>query len=180
MALVACVSDGQTPVNEPIKSVRISGRVTDLNGAFVTNAVVKIKIPGIAQNTAITQTDENGTFTFPAVVPQQFELFLEAPGFSLLTVPVKAPKGSARIDVGIVVVEVATMVDPIEVAYEPSTLPDSLKSKPGAIKVPNRHGDSEETAASSWQATSCAKVSRGARRIISMNHIEEFYIPANT
>lgn len=38
VALVTGVSDGQTPVNEPIKSVRISGRVTDVSSAPAANA----------------------------------------------------------------------------------------------------------------------------------------------
>jgi hypothetical protein len=151
VGLVACVSDGQTPVNEPIKSVRISGRVTDVTGRPIANAPVKIKVPGPAQNTTITQTDEKGSVTFPAVVPQQFELFLEVPGFSLLTVPVKAARGSASIDVGTVVIEVAPIENPVTAPYDPSTLPNWLKSDPGATFLPNPPADREENTASRWQ-----------------------------
>jgi hypothetical protein len=177
MALVVCASDGQTPVNEPIKNVRISGRVTDVTGRPTANAAVKIKVPGPAQNTTITQTDEKGSFTFPAVVPQQFELFLEVPGFSLLTVPVKAAKGSASIDVGTVVVEVAPIENPVTAPYDPSTLPNWLKSEPGATFLSSPPAGRKETTASRWQTAACSKLNRSGRRVISMNHIVEFYIP---
>lgn len=177
VGLVACVSDGQTPVNEPIKSVRISGRVTDVTGRPIANAPVKIKVPGPAQNTTITQTDEKGSVTFPAVVPQQFELFLEVPGFSLLTVPVKAARGSASIDVGTVVIEVAPIENPVTAPYDPSTLPNWLKSDPGATFLPNPPADREENTASRWQTASCSELNRSARRIVSMNRIVEFHIP---
>lgn len=181
--LVSCVSDGQTPVNEPIKSVRISGRVTDVTGGPIANAVVKIEVP-FGQNTGITHTDENGRFTFPAIVPEQYDLLVESPGFRLLMVPVKATNNFAAIDVGTVALEVAPVEDPsnpiidhLTAAYEPSTLPGWLKSEPGATFLPNLPSGREETAASRWQTAACSKLNRSGRRVISMNHIVEFYIP---
>src|SRR5689334_6916618 len=130
VGLVTGVSGGQTPVNEPIGSVRISGRVTDITEEPVANAAVKAKVT-FGQTSAIAQTDEKGRFTFPAVVPQQFELFVEAHGFSPLVVGVKAPPNSAKIDVGTVVVQVTPIEVTPDLPYEQSILPNSLKSKPG-------------------------------------------------
>jgi len=162
--------------NEPIKSVRLSGRVTDSTGGPIANAAVKAKVT-FGQPSAIAQTDLNGRFTFPAVVPQQFELFVEAHGFSPLVVGVKAPRNSAKIDVGTVAVEIAPIETAPDVHYQASALPDSLKSKRGATILQNTPADREETSASRWQTTSCAKDRRSGRSIVSMNHILEFYIP---
>ncbi len=152
VGVVTGVSDGQTPVNEPIKSVRISGRVTDITGAPFANTAVKIKFPGHAQSTIIAQTDENGSFIFLTIAPQLFDLFFEAPVFRQLTLPAKTANSSIAIDVGNIVLEVAPTDDPsplyehLTVAYEPSTLPNWL-------------------------------INRSGRRIVSMNHIVEFYVP---
>jgi hypothetical protein len=177
LALVTGLSDGQTPVNEPIKSIHISGRVTDITGAPIAHAAVKIKVLGLGQSTAIAETDENGSFEFAAVVPQQFELFIEGPGFRLLTVPLKATNRSPGIDVGTLVLEVAPLWEPVNIPYDPSTLPNWLKSDPGATFLPNPPADREENTASRWQTASCSKLNRSARHIVSMNRIVEFHIP---
>jgi hypothetical protein len=104
-------------------------------------------------------------------------LLLEASGFSLLTVPVKAPDSSAGIDVGTVVLKVAPIEYPVTAPYDPSTLPNWLKSEPGAVFLPNLPSDRAEITASRWQTASCSKVNRRGRRIVSINHIVQFYIP---
>jgi len=183
VGVVTGVSDGQTPVNEPIKSVRISGRVTDITGAPFANTAVKIKFPGHAQSTIIAQTDENGSFIFLTIAPQLFDLFFEAPGFRQLTLPAKTANSSTAIDVGNIVLEVAPTDDPsplyehLTVAYEPSTFPNWLKSEPGATFLPGPPADHEETIVSHWQTATCSKVNRSGRRIVSMNHVVEFYVP---
>jgi len=176
--LLPGASDGQTPVNDPIKSVRISGRVTDSTGGPIANAAVKAKVT-FGQHSAIAQTDENGRFTFPAVVPQQFELFVEAHDFSPLVVGVKAPRDSAKIDVGTVVVEVTPIEVTPDLPYEPSTLPGSLISEPGATFLPNPPSGREETTPSCRRTTSCSKVNRSGHRIVFMNHMVEFHIPSS-
>jgi hypothetical protein len=183
VGLVVSVSDGQTPVNQPIKSVRISGRVTDVTGTPIANAAVKVKVP-FGQNIAITQTNENGSFTFPAIVPQQYELSFESPGFRRWTVPVNLPYSTSSIDMATVVLEVApledlsnSLIDHITAPYEPSTLPNWLKSEPGATFLPGPAADHEETIVSRWQTASCSRINRSGRRIVSMNRIVEFHVP---
>src|SRR2546427_6961886 len=95
---------------------------------------------------------------------------------------VQAIDGSG--EVGNIVLEVAPTEDPsnplidhITAPYEPSTLPNWLKSEPGATFLPGPPADHEETIVSRWQTASCSKVDRNGRHIVSINHIVEFYIP---
>ncbi|PYT28103.1 MAG: hypothetical protein DMG58_19040 [Acidobacteria bacterium] len=184
MGLVACVFRWPDAGERADQECSNTGRVMDATGTPIANAAVKVKVP-FGQNIAITRTDENGSFKFPAIFPQQYELSFESLGFRRLTVPVNLQDSSSRIDMATVVLEVAPVEDPsnplidhVTAPYEPSILPNWLKSDPGAnVPFQPTGGGREETTASRWQTASCSKVNRSGRRIVSMNRIVEFYVP---
>lgn len=75
-------ASGQTPQ-------QISGKVTDINGAAVTNATVELK--NGKKNEKLTQTtDENGAFAFQNLNGESFDLDISAEGFAPYSQAVKA------------------------------------------------------------------------------------------
>jgi hypothetical protein len=61
----------------------IKGAVVDRTGAFIVNANVKLYRRGQKNAIRDTHTEATGTFYFPAVEPDTYELLFEAPGFRL-------------------------------------------------------------------------------------------------
>jgi hypothetical protein len=136
MAIFSRGAFGQVSPDPSTDAVRISGRVMDSRGAPIPHAAVKLRVMGVGDNPATTETDENGRFTFPAAVPQHHELFFEAQGFSRLTVPVQTPNNSRDINLGIVVLEVAPIETPSEVPYYLAPVQESLNGQTSAAKIP--------------------------------------------
>src|SRR5580692_5098577 len=88
--LSTTVAFGQTKGDEPVKTVRITGQVTDRLHEPIANAAVALKVepstePGfsVGFTRAVTTTDLNGRFTFPAVPPGDYILHFESSGFAL-------------------------------------------------------------------------------------------------
>jgi hypothetical protein len=135
MAILSRGAFGQVSPDPSTHTVRISGRVMDSGGGPIPHATVNLRVTGVDESTATTETDENGSFTFPAAVPQHYELFFAAQGFSRLTFRVRAPNNSTDINVGIVVLEVAPIESPSDVPYDLAPVQESLNEQATA-KVP--------------------------------------------
>jgi hypothetical protein len=107
---------GQVKSDEPIKSVRISGRVSDATGAPVRDVAVVLKLAGSTDTIAVTKTSETGEYTFLVVPHRSYELHFESPGFRRETKVVTADKDT---DVGTLALSVSeccggVMVEPME------------------------------------------------------------------
>jgi hypothetical protein len=61
-------------------STSISGTVTDQNGAVVPGATVKLSNPSTGFNRTTT-TNESGAYTFPTILPGNYQVEVEAKGF---------------------------------------------------------------------------------------------------
>jgi hypothetical protein len=123
---------GQIDSVEPTKKTQISGRVVDITGAGMSNAAVTLTRMDLHDATT-GQTDENGVFTFPAVSSGLYELIFETSGFRRATVPVnRVGKGK---NVGTIVMEVAEIESPFEVAYDPAPLQATLNRQTDATHI---------------------------------------------
>src|SRR5215471_14737845 len=61
---------------------RLTGTVTDPQGAVVPNASVSLLLPGGKAALVTTRTDSAGIFDFSAVRPEVYNLVVEAEGFA--------------------------------------------------------------------------------------------------
>jgi hypothetical protein len=95
---------GQVKSDEPIKTVRISGRVFDASGAPIGDAGVVLKLAGSHDKSDRSKTSETGEYTFLVVPHRSYELHFEAPGFKRETKAVSADKDT---DVGTLALEVS-------------------------------------------------------------------------
>jgi hypothetical protein len=102
--ILPCVLTGQAKSNEPVKSVRISGRVFDASGTPVGDATVVLKLAGSNDTSDSTQTGDTGGYAFLVVHSRSYELHFAAPGFRPETKVVTAEKDA---DVGTVVLSVS-------------------------------------------------------------------------
>jgi len=113
-ALLPGTTFGQLKSDAPVKTVRISGRVTDATGAPVRDVAVVVKRAGSSDTTASTKTRETGEYTFLVVAHRSYEIHFECPGFSRETKVVTADKDT---DVGTLALSVAqgggVMVEPL-------------------------------------------------------------------
>jgi hypothetical protein len=88
---------GQVKSEAPVKSVHISGRVSDATGAPVRDVAVALKLAGSNDTTANTKTGKTGEYTFLVVPHRSYEIHFECPGFRRETKVVTADKDT---DVG--------------------------------------------------------------------------------
>ena len=102
--LLSGTAFAQATSDEPVKTVRISGRVTDAVGAPVADAAVVLKLAGSHDTSDRTKTSEAGEYTFLVVPHRSYELHFEAPGFKRETKAVSADKDT---DVGPVALSVS-------------------------------------------------------------------------
>ena len=79
--LLSGTAFGQVKSDEPVKSVRISGRVSDATGAPIGDAAVVVKLAGTNDTTASAKTSVTGEYTFLVVPHRSYELHFERPGF---------------------------------------------------------------------------------------------------
>ena len=126
--LLPGVVTGQVKSDEPVKTVRISGRVTDAVGAPVADAAVVLKLAGSYDTSDRTKTSEAGEYTFLVVPHRSYELHFEAPGFKRETKALTADKDT---DVGPVALSVSVGAgsgpvvteSPVEVPGSDNTMP---------------------------------------------------------
>jgi hypothetical protein len=110
-----------------VRTVRVSGRLLDESTAAFEGLSVTLARPGQATT---TKTDPDGAFEFPSVLPGDYALRSQAPGFHALVVPVHAR--TADLNLGALTLRVAPIVCPVIVVapdvYRSAPLPDSLPS----------------------------------------------------
>lgn len=104
---------GQVKNNEPVETVRISGRVEDQTAAPFMKMVVLLKIHGLSDIAASSVTDPEGVFAF-RVPGNTYDLYFQAPGFTPVVSTVRAVGGS--VEVGTVRLHVAPTFGPTVVA----------------------------------------------------------------
>ncbi len=128
--LSTAVGFGQTKADEPVKTIRITGQVTDRLHEPIVNAAVALKVapatpPGfsVGFTRAVTTTDLNGRFTFPAVPPGDYILHFESSGFAFLEKSITASKD---IELADVVLEVGLLEGPAEPPYNVSPVGQKL------------------------------------------------------
>jgi hypothetical protein len=107
---------GQVKSDEPVKSVRISGRVLDAGGTPIRDVAVTLKLAKSSDTTASTKTNEAGEYTFLVVAHRSYELRFESPGFRREMKFVTADKNT---DVGNVILSVAQDGGPSSVIMDP-------------------------------------------------------------
>ena len=90
----------------------IVGTVTDQAGASVPNAKVRITSRGTTQSRE-TETDAAGTYAFPSLAPDAYEVAVSKPGFQTLTFHGSnvAADNTVRVDAVLRIGAVDTSVD---------------------------------------------------------------------
>src|SRR5580698_5270410 len=129
---------GQEQSNQPVKPVHISGRVEDQTTAPFVKMTVVLKVRGLQDTTARTETDQNGLFAFD-VPANTYDLHFQSPGFAPVVKTIRAVGGA--IDVGAVRLQVAPTDYPTVVAAEGEQQGQGQEPKPtpklwAAISVP--------------------------------------------
>jgi len=81
VVLAVCVSAGETGAQSVGNSTTLNGTVTDVTGAVVVGATVKIHNPVSGLDRSV-QTDTTGQFSFPNVPFNPYHLTVTAKGFS--------------------------------------------------------------------------------------------------
>ncbi len=72
----------QTALPEAPSPGRITGTVTDTDGASIPNATVSLGFAASKAPRLTTQTDSSGSFTLSPIVPGIYRVRIQAPGFS--------------------------------------------------------------------------------------------------
>jgi carboxypeptidase family protein len=102
--LISGTAFGQVKSDEPVKDVRISGRVSDATGAPVRDVFVVLRLVGSDDTSATTKTNETGDYTFRVVPHRSYELRFACAGFKRETKVVTANKDT---DVGTLALSVS-------------------------------------------------------------------------
>jgi hypothetical protein len=131
VVLSTAVAFGQTKGDEPVKTVRITGQVTDRLHEPIANAAVALKVepstePGfsVGFTRAVTTTDLNGKFTFPAVPPGDYILHFESSGFALLEMRIAAVED---LELANIVMDVGLMEGPADPPFNVSPIGQKLE-----------------------------------------------------
>jgi Carboxypeptidase regulatory-like domain len=118
---------GQVKSDEPVKTVRISGRVQDPKTAPFINMTVVLNVLGRSDTSAwTTKTDHHGLFAFD-VPADIYEIHFQAPGFRAFAVTVRAV-GSV-VDIGTVKLQAAPTYSPTVVAAQGQQKDQGQKTK---------------------------------------------------
>jgi len=108
--LLAGLVFGQVKSEEPVKSVRISGRVEDPTTAPFVKMTVVLKEHGRPDPAASAVTDQNGFFAFD-VPANNYDLYFQAPGFRPIVKTVRADARDNAVET--VRLEVAPAYSPV-------------------------------------------------------------------
>ena len=114
LACCCCLALGQSPPH----TVQISGRVVDVIGGGVKSASVTLASDSDEFVAAAKSAQGSGEFTFAAVLPGTYTLFVNVSGFSQKILTVDADAGK-DVNIGAIVVRVG----PIENTDEPIQVP---------------------------------------------------------
>lgn len=91
--LLSGLASGQTDIGPGIRTVHISGRVTDQSGARISNPNVKFKVATLDVTPVVVHADQDGTFAFRAEPLRRYELIAEMVGFSTTTKTIDVETG---------------------------------------------------------------------------------------
>lgn len=100
------------------QTTMVSGRVVDIQGAVVVNAVVTLSAPGAVSNT--TRTGSDGSFAFEDVAFRSYVLQIDAAGFVRLQQTIEARESSSPLTVTLQVAGISEDVS--VVGNTPTTL----------------------------------------------------------
>jgi hypothetical protein len=130
VSVVAAVLIGAAfcQTKEPATAVRISGRILDASGAPILNASVSLRLADHSEIVATTSSGRNGTFACGAVLPNSYDLSIEADGLQTVVKRIRVD-GGKDLELGSIVMAVgpARFMDPIEAAQDKRPIsPDVL------------------------------------------------------
>lgn len=94
---------------------RVSGLVVDSTGSAIPNAKVSLSLPGSSEAVISTVSSAQGFFTFGAVRPAQYDLTVEAAGFTRLVQRNLQVNPIQDIDLGQLKLDVSSTSDTVEV-----------------------------------------------------------------
>jgi len=86
-AILSIVAFGQGRSSEPIKTVRISGRIIDIAGRPLSDLIVNFRNLKVGGSPQVLRTNQNGMFAFAAQGRIIYEMYI--------TVPASPPAGPA-------------------------------------------------------------------------------------
>jgi hypothetical protein len=107
---------------DPQRSGRISGRIVDQTGAFITGASVKIAQEGHSSSSEVL-SDEDGQFLFVNVAPGPFHLTITAPGLASQEFSGVLNPGEVYVT-PIIMMAIATQVTEVHVGLTPDQIAD--------------------------------------------------------
>ena len=99
----------------------IAGRVVDSQGAAITNAAVTVAEPNRNIKIALKST-ATGDFTAPGLLPGNYSVTVEAPGFKKLMRTGVALDANEKLSVGALMLEVGAVTESVEVTAQAALL----------------------------------------------------------
>src|SRR6266545_4208143 len=106
----------------------ITGRVVDPQGDLVPAADVVLtqQLTGVR---LATKTDNAGDFVFPSVLPGQYSIAVEAPGFKRFEKRDLALSASERLSVGTLALEVGAITQSVTISADPTPVQTSSQER---------------------------------------------------
>ncbi|MDX1982969.1 MAG: TonB-dependent receptor, partial [Bryobacteraceae bacterium] len=101
---------------------RISGTVMDASGAAIPGAKVEVRIPGGATPVLVSETNEQGLFTFSSVRPATYDIQVSAPGFARYSARQVKVDPISEMSLGQIKLEVAAAEQMVEVTADVQTV----------------------------------------------------------
>lgn len=115
LALLVAFALAGVATAQGIPTTRLSGRVTDADGAGIPGVTVEVRSPAL-QGTRTTQTDVNGDYVVPSLPPGEYTMTYTIDGFEVQTRSERlAASQSRQVDVNM---SVAAITETIEVTGE--------------------------------------------------------------
>src|SRR5215475_8190497 len=91
------VMAASTAANSQSVTGQIAGTVTDTTGGAIVGATVKLT-HDLSQQTRTFTTGNGGSFTFPDLVPGNYSVRIEAPGFKMFGLKAISVSAQERVD----------------------------------------------------------------------------------
>jgi hypothetical protein len=125
LLLLPGAATAQLKPDVAVRTIRISGRVVDWGSAPIEHGSVVLTAADSGVELTRTLIVKNGEYTFPAVLPQTYDLHFEVPGFerAVKTVPAKSD-----IDAGQIVLSLGLISGPAEVETQNSEISTNLQA----------------------------------------------------
>src|SRR5579871_53380 len=112
VALLSAAAFGQTEPDKGAKTVQITGRVVDASSLPLPRATVTLTALESKTHPSTIFADEKGTFIFPSMSSQTYELRFEKGGFKTRTIRLEqATAADDILNVGAVVMEIGDVTE---------------------------------------------------------------------